>query len=398
MGYNVNNKEYRTILIDRPLLHLEVPSLSRRSANLPKPSNGCGLVQRLGNTKSLKNQEDCSRYIESISQKVTVDLETEVKLMQSNYIIISKFLDDAAERISLLCESYVPKYERSIEDLMRTNNNDLAYNQFQSFSETIRQAIRVSVENYTCYLLHGKLMASFHSWYEADDQRIMYNCYSIHRTNLNVCQLGAQSILADFNLSDELVGELVSLPSLPCPLAIISCLTRSIDMINENLNQLVKFMHSMGLLNGSSQCNSDSKTSARPLVSICSDDLIACLVFSLARAKPAKLYSVSRYLETFGWSSTSRDQAAYYAATFQIVVQYIYNYSGEDKQLSAKPNRSTVLRDHKQTQPSNPQTTEHELEHSVSQDSSQDDSRRRSFGERNLSSEGPSIELTTRVV
>lgn len=348
IGINSNNREYRTILIDRPLIDLEsnqFPSLMiQKKVNsiisepiTPKLLSNLSSSQLIGfNIKNLKNQDDCSRYLESISQKITLNLESDMKLMQSNYIIISKFLNDAAERMKNLCESYIPQYENIVVKILESNQNSKnskKYSENITFlnCDNIRLAIRISVETYTCYLLHGKLMTSLYSLYEDDDEKLMKNYQLIMESAPDISHLGAQAVFSDYCLSEQLVEELELLPQLQSPLAILSSLTRIIELINFSLNLAVElskhshFDHRLGANNFET-------------ISICSDDLIASLVYSLARVKPAKLFSLSKYLDLFGWTSTSYDQPAYYAATFQVVVLYIHGYLGENSPESKEKN------------------------------------------------------------
>lgn len=347
IGYNARSKEYRTILIDKPLLLDQKTLRFRTFRSSPRPSSVLG--QRLGPKRALKNQEDCSHYLESISQEITVKLEGDIRLLQSNYIILSKFLDDASERIKNVCETYIPKYESKLGQIMHETSGQLQSKQareqrMSAFSSVISQAIRLSVENYVMYLLHGKIIASIHSLYEQHDLKVMKNFDSIQRAAPDITSLGAQAIFSDFHISDQLSTEIRQLSDKQSPLAIISSLTKSIELINESLNQNVKFKHLLGF--GSTNNNDDSNSDKpltmscdNELVTICSDDLIASLVYCFANVKPTKLYSISHYLNIFGWSSSARDHAAYYAATFHLVVQYIYTYDKQNRQLQEKQNQ-----------------------------------------------------------
>lgn len=307
IGYNVYNKEYKIILIDRPLFKTSnsKPLIETILAPLsPANSTQRRSLKALRPSKPLKSHDDCSKYLEFISQKVTTDLEMEVKRLQSNYLILYEYLNDAARRIKNLTETYIPKYEIVIED----KNNMIC--------DSIRQAIQLSVENYVIYLLHGKVMASIYSKHEKDDRKLMKKFNEIQKSKLNICQLGAQTAFEDFILEEEILSQIKTLSSLQSPLSIVSNLVKLFDLISEALNQSVRFKNLIG-----------DGIGENDVVSICSDDLIATLVFSMAQAKPTNLFSLCKYLDTFGWSSSSKDQAAYYTATFQIVIQYVFNYN-----------------------------------------------------------------------
>lgn len=307
IGYNVCNKEYRIILIERPLFTTSNSKPLIRTILAPlSPTNRTisRSLKSLRPSKPLRSHDDCSKYLEFISQKVTTDLEMEVKRLQSNYLILYEYLDDAARRIKNLTENYIPKYGIIIEH----KNNMIC--------DSIRQAIQLSVENYVIYLLHGKLMASIYSKHEKDDLRLVKKFDELQESKLSICQLGAQTAFEDFILEEEILCHIKRLSSLQSPLSIVSNLVKLFDLISEGLNQSVRFKNLIGDGSGGND-----------IVSICSDDLIATLVFSMAQAKPANLYSLCKYLDTFGWSSSSKDQAAYYTATFQIVIQYVFNYN-----------------------------------------------------------------------
>lgn len=340
IGYNTSNKEYRIILIDRILLDLgeetataaatiKATTLRPILGTLLNPASGSSTSlnacwQRFFDRKALKDHIDCSKYLEFISQKHTLQLEAEVRLMQSNYMIHCKFLDDAAERIKSLSGIYIGIYTKSVEQLVKEQSGRDLDISASSYGDKIEETIRIAVENYVCYLLHGKLLINLHQLYEQDDRQVQENCQRIHRSALNVSQLGAQRILSDFSLTKEISDQLRSLPLLQSPLAMVSCLAESIKLITETLNQNVKFKYLMGL-----EVSQGVKYGSS--VTICSDDLIACLVYSLAELRLANLFSVSKYLELFGCSSITRDQAAYDVATFQLVVMYVHDYISKDR-------------------------------------------------------------------
>jgi len=300
IGYNASNKVYRTLLIDRPIL-----APSARPQTKTSLSNRSPLKQtrKIKPTRPLRNHDDCSKYLESISQDLTTDLELDAKRLQSKYMILSHYLDDAADRIMSLADQYIPKYEALADDGL-------------SICDSVRRAIRLSVENYILYLLHGKLIAAIYNLNEKNDRTLLNNLNQIKKSGLTICQLGAQTAFSHFGLSESTIEELKILPTLQSPLAIVSSLVKAVGLISEDLSQGVRFKHLM-----------DCEDPRAGQVSICSDDLIASFVYSMSRAESPHLYSLSKYLETFGQSSYAEDQTAYYMATFQIVIQYVFNYT-----------------------------------------------------------------------
>lgn len=322
-GYNVDNKEFKILLIDQPLLAQPNKSFI---VSLLSPKTSANLRNKIKKpAKPIANHDDCLKYLEYISHNITMDLERDVRRLQSNYIILSKYIADAAEKIRNLAEEYIPRYELAIG----LNNSTVCDN--------IRQIIRISVENYLVHLMHGKLMTSIFNKHKVDDITLMRKLNEIYRAKLTICQLGAQSIFSNFIITDEIQLELDGLSTLQSPLAMVSSLISLVELISESLNQSVKFKYLSG------ECGTREEK-----VLICSDDLIASFVFVLAHTKPANLFSISKYLETFGWTSIAKDQAAYYTATFQIVCQYVYNYDGardHHNDTAGSPNEAGVVCD-----------------------------------------------------
>lgn len=314
IGYNVNNKEYKTILIDRPLLAPDSGGSSSGSGSIGGPLLLRSILsptfrpspkkRRRQPPRALLDHNDCFQYLECLSHSVTKDLESDVKRLQSNYLILAEYLDDAATRIRDLVECYLARYAT-----LATADDD------ESLSDSVRRSICLSIENVAVHLLHNKLMAAIKLSHKDDDKLLLEKFQAIRDAKLNICQLGAQTFFDEFVLNEEILRELRQLPTLESPQEIVSCLMRSVALISEALNQSVRFKLLMG--------TGDKAT-------ICSDDLIASFVFALAKAKPNHLYSVSKYLEIFSWHSSARDQAAYYVATFQIVVQYVLGYTNEE--------------------------------------------------------------------
>lgn len=327
IGYSQHHTRYKVIMIDKALIGASNLSLAKSFlVSRFSPIVGTRLLgnrARLKPPRPLLDHDSCAEFLESISQSVTMELELNVKQLQSRYLILSEYLDDAAARIRRLADRFVPRYEAIIQPANGVHR------------ELTRRDIRLSVENYIVYLLHGKLMASIQNWQAKNDRRLLERFQQIYSSKITICQLGAQEAFADFDLSDELALELVRLPSLQSPLAMASSLVKAVDMINEGLNQCVKLKS----LTGEAGLSDGDK------VFICSDDLIATFVYSLAQVRPPSLYSLSKYLETFGWSSSSRDRPAYYMATFQLVIQYVFGYDPESEVelQSTSKNRSDLL-------------------------------------------------------
>ena len=315
IGYNSNNREFRTLLIERPLVcPTSRPQLIRSILGPLTPLRSTSLAfarqRKLERSKQLRHHDDCAKYLECVSNELTTNLEGEVGRLQSNYIILSQYLQDAATRIKQLVEQYIPKFEFKIEQSgIRV-------------SETIRRSIRLAVENHVVHLLHGKLITTIHDLHEKDDEILIEKFKLISNSKVTLCELGAQKIFADFSPDQDLLREFKQLTSLQSPIAIVSALLKLVDSINLALNQSVRLRRLMGTTTIGLSGDKPNQT-----VSICSDDLIASFVFILAKATPNNLYSLTEYLNTFGWSSCSNDQPAYYVATLELVIQYISNYN-----------------------------------------------------------------------
>lgn len=327
-GYNAYNREYRTLLIDRPLFAEVSRPLIKNILNYRNRNSLTSL--RLTKESQLKDHEDCSRFLEAISQQVVSGLECDVRRLHSNYMILSQYLTDAANRHKELAESYIGKFENCFE-IGEASNCD-----------SLRRSIRIAVENYVVYLMHGKLMAAVYQQYSQEEYILKSNYARIESTTSTVCDLGAQQSFVNFSVTNELLSEMNKLPLLQSPLSIVNCLIKVTRMISQGLTGCVAFERVLNPIEDDEQ------------LSICSDDLIASFTFALVRANVSNLYSVSKYLEIFGWSTIERDQAAYCIATFQIVVQYILDYRGDDtrrrsasriEQVEAKP-ESKIANNH----------------------------------------------------
>lgn len=347
IGYNALSREHRTILIERPLvaprraIDAEAQPAARAAASFrailaPLSPRSAKLGQlakkqraRLISLRKLHHHDECAKYLECISQELTLAMEAEVKRMQSNYMILSRYLEDVASRTRALAERFVEKYERAIEQSQM---------QADWLCEIIRRSIRVSVENHVVHLLHGKLMAAIQKCHEKEDRELEAKFEVLLGSRLTLCQLGAQQEFANFILSDELLWTLRQLPDLQSPVAMLSCLVKLADLMSEGLSQSVQLQRLLG-----QDAASQGKAYGRMLpppskapTSICSDDLIATFVYCLPRARPNKLFSLIKYLELFGWSSVERDQASYYLATLESAVAYTMSF-GLDHRERAMP-------------------------------------------------------------
>lgn len=316
VGYNQHHARYRVVVVDKLLFEPQPVSLVPSRVSLVKSflasrfSPAARLRSeryRLRPPRPLIDHTSCVDFLESISQRVTTDLEADVRQFQQDELARPGYLSELEMRIRRLADCYSMRYENQAP-IGRGVLRDLG-----------RRDIQLSVENYIVYLLHAKLFARLQSYNARSDRRLLKRFQDIYASKLSICQLGAQEAFGEFSLSDELAIELVGLPSLQSPLSVVTSLVRSVDLIHEGLNQSIMLKN----LTGSAELAQGER------VSICSDDLIATFVYALAQVRPANLYTLSRYLDMFAWSSTVRDRPAYCAATFQLVIQYVFNYTGE---------------------------------------------------------------------
>lgn len=334
MGYNVASKEYRTILVSRPLVVRGPASsegqtramVSIRTILAPLSPRSQKLAQsarkqraQLISSRTLIHHDDCAGYLESISQQLTVALENELKRMQTNYIILSPYLEDAASRSRTIADDYIRKYEQALEQ---------SHSSFQRLCDTIKRSIRISVENHVVHLLHGKLLAAVHECYEKEDATLEAKFGTILSSKLSLCELGAQADFSEFILADEPASLLKRLPNLQSPIAMVSCLMKLVDLISDALNQSVTLKRLSGDNRSETGGQALSSSAWKP-TPICSDDLIATFVFCIPRAGPNNLFSLIRYLEMFGWSSAEKDQVSYYLTTLESAVEYIMNLSDQ---------------------------------------------------------------------
>uniref|UniRef100_A0A6G1SBP1 VPS9 domain-containing protein n=1 Tax=Aceria tosichella TaxID=561515 RepID=A0A6G1SBP1_9ACAR len=343
IGYNMFSKEYRTVLVDRPLVfniqprQIMIAFKGILAPLSPRSPSATALAKRqrahLINSRTLTHQDDCAKYLEFISQELTVRLEIEIRRLQSNYIILSHYLPDASKRTRDIADRYVEKYELILETSFKGR---------LEICEIIQKSIRLSVENYVVYLMHGKLMATIHDCYEREDSLLAEKFNLLLASRLTICQLGARKEFSAFEPDDDLLRLLRRMPNLQSPLAMVCCLMNAIDRISENLNQSVRFKR---LLGDSSRDNFQLEaerlmaTSAHgptDPIPICSDDLIASFVYCLPQARPNNLYSMLRYLELFGWHSVEKDQSSYYLATFETSVEYILNFTNSSSLSSSE--------------------------------------------------------------
>lgn len=322
IGHNSENRPYRLLIIDDVLISTTTSarvtinhgSDQRQSNLLTKSLSLFGARTRDRVTyveppQKLHDHYDCSRYLESISQQLTVELECKVQRIQSKYMILSHYLQDAADRIAQLTETFIPRYIERIEVDRHPR------------SEKVIEFIGISVENYAIHLLHGKLIASIYHRYEKNDAKFEQKLELIRQTHVSVCQLGAQEAFEALEIDDKVKNYVRSIATLQSPLAMVNTLVKIVDGISSSLDNCVRASQLV--------TEFDAREEIVESVSICSDDLIASLIFALVHARPSRIYSLSKYLELFNWSA--RDRAAYYTATFHVVVQYIYNYLSSDK-------------------------------------------------------------------
>lgn len=302
IGYNMHQKEWRTLLIERPLVE---PSQRPLLLTILAPLSPAALTRpvfKFRASQSFRTHEDCHRYLAYISNTATNRLEVDAKKLRSTYMILSQYIEDACDKIRNLVETHAAVFVRIVERKGYT------------VCDTALKAINLAVETYVVHLMHTKLFASLKSSHLAEERFLCTSYEHIVDTKADICQLGAQSAFESFDPSDALIGELRRMTTLQSPLAVTQSLMTCMRHLTECLNSCVRRCLD---IHCALQDASDKA------VTICSDDLIASLIYSLAHAKPSNLYTIARYIMLFGWNSNAKDQPAYYSATLQIVVQYL---------------------------------------------------------------------------
>jgi len=393
IGYNAHNKEYKIILIDRPLVRqaqmvaasveseqdvdsigggdseefmretdnkLGTPMLrlteifargaKRRDDHQPAGSElelarrphwqgSGGRKVNVSAKKSLRNQDDCFNFLDSISAQLTYELETHMKGLQSSCITSDNVfhLDDVASQLRQVADDYVEKFDKLLESQLAVGEKKHSMS-WQQYAHRYRKKSRLAVENYLVHLMHGKLMVAVQESCKRDDELLDQRLKKLSRERLTIGQLGAQECFSAFQASGQLIDLICQLPSLQSPLAMVNELLTIVHLISESLAQSVQFRPLVCAMDDLSKVcdrlnggqthqvlvpNSLQQQYNRQTAPICSDDLIAALIFVMAQARPQHYCSVVKYLELFGWTASSQDQEAYFTATLQIVVQYI---------------------------------------------------------------------------
>lgn len=404
IGYNIHHKEFRTILIDRVLVS-DDRLKSRISSSTLSVDDSPRLFRRLlgplmGNyyssVKSINQYEmstmmdtdkrqkqlqhkkyritletcqDCRKYLDGISENLTLQLDENITQIKSTHqmehISSIQQLSNFAELLHKLTSGFIPQYERAIQMLI--SNKEANTPTF--LDGPINRCLTLAIENYIVSCLHNELFETIRNFCNKEDTVLLDRLRQITKSRLNVCQLGAQEYFSEYQPSDELISLIRQLPKEQNPISIVNNLMKLMDLVTESINQSVEFRRllcgslkgfqleetsggsdtSSSYSSGSSIASNDAglfqQLNHQRAVSICSDDLIATLIYSLAAARPENFYSLMKYLELFGWSSTRRDQAEYFTVTLQSVVHYIITLPMENNATlyAANSSKSTSV-------------------------------------------------------
>ncbi|XP_064613189.1 uncharacterized protein LOC135476973 [Liolophura sinensis] len=282
IGYNKDYKPFRILVIDQPL----DPQYQNPAGNL---SNDEGFLTVRGGFDECKNFLNLfPAYHNTINS-----LDQSIMKFNTNYMVLTDYLDDASKRLQSLCSQTVEKClgETSLREINKPQFSDV---------------LNVSVQGYTMRKVHRKVFSAICEKFQHADCELFEKCERLREVNSG--QLGVQD---EFTCPlPSAVDELANLDNLKTPFEKIKCVKSTLDQIAEGVNDHVLK-------------NRHPSMSSNDVPCLTTDDLIPILVTVLAQAGCEHIQSNVFYLENFYWPASSKNDISYSLVTFKAAVEYM---------------------------------------------------------------------------
>ncbi|XP_019638416.1 PREDICTED: ankyrin repeat domain-containing protein 27-like [Branchiostoma belcheri] len=286
LAYNEDYKPYKILVIERPLDGTVQASASRaRSQSM------------LGDAQRITYQEN-HQYLFSFPEckKALVRLDRNITEFTNNYMIVTGYLDHAVQKLQGICQ-------QATEDILKLCKRERQI-------DSIAQA----VESYVVGSVHTKMWQAVCQQCQKEESLLQKKLEELRGVTGE--QLGVKEAFC-CPLPGAVV-ELATLDGLKTPLEKLSCLKRTLDSVNEEVNAHLRE-------------NQDPTSDDLPC--LVSDDLILLLVPVLVQARCLHLPSNVFYIENLQWSLSSKDDLGFSLVTFKASLEYMM--SADFSQLRA---------------------------------------------------------------
>ncbi|PVD32732.1 hypothetical protein C0Q70_08177 [Pomacea canaliculata] len=244
-------------------------------------------------------------FLQSLPQctKVLEKLDQGIQLFNSNYMILTDYLNDAVTRLTNLCEE-------GIKDCLHKLDHKL------TSDIKFKDILTAAVESYVMGGVHQKVFRVLCQHHLEEDKHL----------SAKICQQVCDVTPQDLKVSPDFICPLpnavramLELENLTTPLEKLTCLKSVIDNITAGITNHVAQKKTLHL----------AISTEEPCLT--SDDLIPLLVSVIAQASmesPSScqhLHSNISYMENFTLASTTkdRDELSYCLVTFRAAVQFI---------------------------------------------------------------------------
>ncbi|KAI8502780.1 hypothetical protein Bbelb_194820 [Branchiostoma belcheri] len=225
-----------------------------------------------------------------------VRLDRNITEFTNNYMIVTGYLDHAVQKLQGICQ-------QATEDILKLCKRERQI-------DSIAQA----VESYVVGSVHTKMWQAVCQQCKKEESLLQKKLEELRGVTAE--QLGVKEAFC-CPLPGAVV-ELATLDGLKTPLEKLSCLKRTLDSVNEEVNAHLRE-------------NQDPTSDDLPC--LVSDDLILLLVPVLVQARCLHLPSNVFYIENLQWSLSSKDDLGFSLVTFKASLEYMM--SADFSQLRA---------------------------------------------------------------
>ncbi|KAH3885456.1 putative uncharacterized protein DDB_G0284213 [Dreissena polymorpha] len=286
LGYNKDYKPYKMLIISRPLDQNMV--LADHAENETNGFNDLHLVMTLkGCTDFLHKHAEFAKSLNA--------LDSELETFNRSYVLLKDFLNEAADRLHNMADTYAEACFKSLKDKKKATMN-------------FHDIIKSCVETYVLGSVHSKL-------YPVVSER---------------CSQGDRDMLDKCDALRGLSARHLHVPEhfcMPVPSSVQEL--QKLDTQNTPIEKLYTFKATIDNLTNEVTANLQSRwKSSLPTEDVpclTSDDLIPILVTVLVEANCKNIQTDLYYVENFYWlaANKDRDSLSYCLVTFKAAVHFL---------------------------------------------------------------------------
>jgi hypothetical protein len=299
-GYDIDNKSYRIIIIEYPLLEYKESSFEL-SENLKNKNE----INEVFTYDDVSKSEKIIEYLQKHSYSTSECFKNEIKIFKETYVVLCTFLDAVEQEVLRIHKKY--------------------FEQFLNFIHINEEILSIAIENYLNGCFYNKIWPIITNYNSEKDNFINFKLNQINKNiengSISYYLKLNNKYLIDYNLS---IKEISRIHLLKTAFEKLICMKTCLDLISTELLLFYKV-------------NDHENTFNEHDFKLTSDELLPLTCYVIIKAKLSCLYSLIFFTEKFNLTTTyalnnsslylsSLNELSFVLSTFKAATGLIEHY------------------------------------------------------------------------